>query len=146
MFLTPEQHYDLRRGTALGEWQDIQKNALAANASSANPILSGALGVYNGTILHESFRLPTFTDGDSVANGGGRSVFCGAQAAAMAFGRGYSKNRMEWTEELFDYGNQLGVSTGCIAGLKKTIYNSQDFATIVVSTAHSAAAVAASQR
>jgi hypothetical protein len=45
---------------------------------------------------------------------------------------------MSWNEEIFDYGNQLGVSAGCIAGMKKTIYNSQDFATIVVSAAHSA--------
>lgn len=46
----------------------------------------------------------------------------------------------------FDYGNQLGVSTGCIAGLKATRYNSADFGKIVVSTAHSAAARSASQR
>jgi hypothetical protein len=44
-----------------------------------------------------------------------------------------------YSEEVFDYGNQLGVSGGCIAGLKKTIYNSADFSTIAVSAAHSAA-------
>lgn len=146
MFITPEQHYDLRRNTATGEWQDIQKFALGANADKSNPLLSGSLGVYNGVVLHESFRLPTFADAAAVANGGGRAVLCGAQSAAMAFGRGYSQNRMEWTEEMFDYGNQLGVSTGCIAGMKKHIYNSKDFATLVVSTVHSTAAVAASQR
>jgi|3_EtaG_2_1085321.scaffolds.fasta_scaffold14274_2 N4-gp56 family major capsid protein len=146
MFLSPEQHFDLRRSTATAEWQDIQKQVLAGGGDvNKNPIFSGALGVYNGTILHETFRLPLITTGTG-ANTGNRAIFCGAQTACLAFGRGYSKNRMSWTEELFDYGNQLGVSSGCIAGLKKSIYNSRDFATIAVSTAHSAAATAAAQR
>lgn len=145
MFITPEQHYDLRRGTSTGEWADVQKAALAANASGSNPLLSGALGVYNGVILHESFRLYTFADANGNADGAGRAVLCGAQAATLAFGQGYS-SAVNWSEELFDYGNQLGVSTGCIWGLKKNVYNSKDFATLVVSTAHSAAARAASQR
>lgn len=145
MFITPEQHFDLRTNTNTLEWADIQKAALAANASSSNPLLSGAVGVYNGVVLHEAFRLPRITTGTG-ANTGGRAVFCGAQAAGFAFGRGYSESRMEWTEELFDYGNQLGVSGGIIGGLKKFQYNSQDFATIVASAAHSAAARAASGR
>lgn len=145
MFISPEQHYDLRRGTATGEWQDIQKYALSANSSEKNPLLSGALGVYNGVVLHESWRLPLITTG-SGANTGARAVLCGAQSAAMAFGKGYGGTRMSWNEELFDYGNQLGVATGAIWGLKKLRYNSKDFGTIVVSTAHSTAATAASAR
>lgn len=146
MFISPEQHYDLRRTTALtGDWADIQKAALTANADKSNPLFTGALGMYNGVILHESFRLPLITTAVG-ANEGSRAVLCGAQAACLAFGRGHSKNRMEWNEELFDYGNQLGVSTGCIAGLKKSVYNSADFATMVCSTAHSTAATAAAKR
>ena len=145
MFITPEQHYDLRRNTTTGEWQDIQKYALSGGDTKSNPILSGALGVYNGTVLHESYRLPLITTGTG-ASTGGRAVFCGAQAACMAFGRGHSRDRLEWNEELFDYGNQLGVGTAVIGGLKKHIYNSKDFATVVCSTAHSAAATAAAQR
>jgi len=41
---------------------------------------------------------------------------------------------MTWTEELFDYENQLGVAAGCVGGLKKTIYNGVDYATIQVLT------------
>lgn len=146
MFISPEQHYDLRRNTATLEWGDIQKQVIAGGSSAQkNPLLSGALGVYNGVILHETFRLPLITTG-SGANTGGRAVFCGAQAACIAFGRNYGKSRLRWNEELFDYGNQLGVSTGIIGGLKKSIYNSSDFATLVCSTAHSTAATAASQR
>jgi hypothetical protein len=41
---------------------------------------------------------------------------------------------MDWTEEMFDYGNQLGVEAGCIGGLKKMRFNSKDFGTIALST------------
>ena len=41
---------------------------------------------------------------------------------------------MKWVEELFDYENQLGVSASLIWGLKKTVFNSIDFGTIVVQT------------
>lgn len=144
MFITPEQHYDLRRNTNTLEWGDIQKAAMQGGNISDNPIFTGALGEYNGVVLHESFRLPRIasTGGSQI----GRSVLCGAQAACFAFGRDNGPNRMSWVEEVFDYGNQLGVSAGCIAGLKKTIYNSDDFSTIVVSAAHSADAETANGR
>lgn len=135
MFITPEQHYDLRRNTNTLQWGDIQKAAIQGGQISGNPIFTGSLGEYNGVVLHEAFRLPTLAS--TGASTIGRAVLCGAQSAVMAFGRGFSKNRMDWTEELFDFKNQLGVSAGCIAGLKKTIYNSADYGTVVVSTAHS---------
>jgi N4-gp56 family major capsid protein len=139
MFLTPEMHYDLRVNTNTLQWADIQKAAMQGGNISDNPIFTGALGEYNGTILHESFRLP-------IVGTVGAAVFCGAQAAGMGFGRDNSPNRMSWVEELFDYGNQLGVSAGCIAGLKRTIYNSESFSSIRLNVTHSTAAIAASAR
>ena len=144
MFVTPEMRYDLRRNSDSMEWADIQRAAMEGGKVSKNPLFDGALGVYNGVVLHEAFRLPIIdSDGGSKI---GRAVLCGAQAAVMAFGREGSLNRMSWVEELFDYKNQLGVSAGLIAGLKKTRYNSQDYATIAVSAAHSSNAVNATGR
>lgn len=144
MFITPEQHYDLRRNTNTLQWGDIQKAAMQGGQTSDNPIFTGALGMYNGVVLHEAYRLPIIdsTGGSKI----GRAVLCGAQASVMAFGRGFSKSRMDWTEELFDYKNSLGVEAGCIAGVKKTRYNSKDFATIAISAAHSTDAVNATGR
>ena len=144
MFITPEMHYDLRRNTSTMEWADIQKAALQGGQLSSNPIFTGSLGLYAGVILHESYRLPIIasTGGSKI----GRAVFCGAQSACFAFGRENTESRMNWNEELFDYKNSLGVSAGCIAGMKKNVYNSADFATIVVSAAHSSAAVSATGR
>jgi len=45
---------------------------------------------------------------------------------------------MEWVEEKFDYGNQLGVAAGMIFGMKKTVFNSKDFGTIVMATSAAA--------
>lgn len=128
MFLHPYQVVDLRTNSNTGQWLDIQKAAMQGGQISKNPIYTGALGEYNGVVLHESTRVPAVTAGVR------RAIFCGAQAGMLAFGQGGGQNKMEWVEEMFDYGNQLGVSAGMIWGLKKTIFNSQDFGTIVVPT------------
>lgn len=136
MFLHPYQVYDLRRSsTAAGSWYDIQRMQLAGGKLADNPIFTGALGVYNNVIMHESFRVTS-----GVASTGAavptvkRAVFCGAQSAAIAFGRDNSPERATWVEELFDYGNQLGVSAGFVFGLKRLVFNNQSFSSLVVPT------------
>ena len=126
----------LRTNTNVGQWLDIQKAAMTGDGSSRNPIMTGALGMYNGAVLHESTRITNGVDsgtGAAVATAR-RSVLLGAQACAIAFGQGQSFRNFDWNEELFDYGNQLGVSAGVIHGLKKLRFNAQDFAVIVGST------------
>jgi N4-gp56 family major capsid protein len=137
MFLHPYQVYDLRASTAAaGSWFDIQKAAITGGKISGNPIYTGALGEYNGVVLHEAIRVP---QGVNSSTGAAittvrRALFCGAQAGLMCFGQGNSQNKMTWVEELFDYKNQLGVSAGFIAGLKKTQFNSLDFGVLTVSS------------
>jgi len=136
VFLHPYQVTDLRTTTSTGQWLDIQKAAMSGGKVSENPIFTGALGVYNGAILHESTRV---TQGVHSSTGAAqtstrRAVLCGAQAAVMGFGQGHSFKEFDWYEELFDYGNQLGVKAGCIGGLKKSVFNSVDFGTITMST------------
>lgn len=130
MFLHPFQVTDLRSNTATGQWADIQKAAMNGGNVTKNPIFTGALGMYNGVVLHESTRIPTAPTNGNVR----RAVLLGAQAGVMAFGRGYGKNTYSWEEEMFDYGNQLGVAAGSIAGMTKTRFNGSDFASIVVPT------------
>jgi len=127
VFLHPYQVTDLRQNTATGQWLDIQK-AVYQGSRDKNPIYKGALGEYNGVILHESTRVPSVTANVY------RAIFMGAQAGAIGFGQGYAQNKMAWVEELFDYGNQLGVSAGMIFGCKKMQFNSQDFGTVVIPT------------
>lgn len=147
MFLHPNTVYQLRKGTAAGQYVDIQKAAMTGGQIEKNPLYTGALGEYNNTILHESARVPpaqaaqaagnTINGGSTGFNGANtvfRNIFCGAQAAGFAIGGDGRENMVDWVEELFDYGNQLGVAAGLIFGLKKFIYNARDWATIVVSS------------
>ncbi len=144
MFLHDDQVYDLRTSTTAGQWQDIQKSALMGGDVKDNPIFSGALGIYNGVVLHKASRITNGVNsstGVAVSNTR-RAVLCGAQSATIAFGSENGATRFTWVEEMFDYGNQFGVAAGCIWGLKKTKYipednsstNAEDFGTIVVST------------
>ena len=134
MFLHPDQVVDLRTSTTTGQWLDIQKAAMQGGRVGNNPIFSGALGVYNQTILHESTRVPQGDNSGTAVANTRRSIFCGAQAATMAFGRDNDAMKMSWVEELFDYQNQLGVAAGMVAGAKRNIFNSKTFGSIVLST------------
>ena len=135
-WLHPYQVTDLRTSTSTGQWLDIQKAAMTGGLVDENPIFDGSLGVYNNVILHEDARV---TQGYNPSTSAAittvrRAVFAGAQAAMIGFGRDNGPNKFTWVEELFDYENQLGVSAGLIFGLKKTQFNSADFATVVLSS------------
>lgn len=130
MFLHPFQAHDLRTNTGTGEWLDIQKSVAQGGRITDNPIFTGALGVYNQTILHEAIRVPA----SAAQSGVRRAIFTGAQAAAVAFGRNNGPNTMTWNEELFDYSNQLGVEAGMIWGVKRTVFNSEAFGSIILPT------------
>ena len=134
-FLHDYQVTDLRINTSTGQWLDIQKSAMMGGKTEDNPILTGALGVYNGVILYRWNRIPVAPS--SAAAGAGnvrRAVLCGAQAAMIAFGQDNSPSKFTWVEKLFDFDNQFGVAAGTIFGIKKTVFNSVDFATVLMPT------------
>lgn len=135
-FLHPYQVTDMRTNTATGQWLDIQKAAMTGGEVEDNPIFDGALGVYNGCILHEDVRVTqgVNTGATAAISTVRRSVMAGAQSVMMGYGRDDGPNRYTWVEELFDYENQLGVSAGLIFGMKKAVFNSLDFSTIVMSS------------
>jgi len=137
VFIHPFQVTDMRTATATGQWQDIQKAAMTGGEIADNPIFDGSLGVYNGAIIHSDIRVTTGANAATPTTPNTnvrRAVLVGAQAACAAFGRDNSAERFSWVESLFDYGNQLGVSAGNIFGIKKTVFNSQDYASIVTSS------------
>ncbi|UGA46660.1 N4-gp56 family major capsid protein [Bradyrhizobium quebecense] len=136
MFLHDYQVTDLRTDAGAGQWLDIQKAALAGGIGSKSPIYTGALGEYNNVVLHKWNRLPM-----GISNAGvqqtstRRAVFCGAQAAAVGFGKEFSKgSHFKWVEELFDYERELGVSAQTVWGIKKSVFNGNDFAALVATT------------
>ncbi len=147
-WLHPYQVYQLRAssdasGTPRGQWLDIQKAAIQGGQISKNPIYTGALGEYNGVVLHESTRVPWGTAATNTAHpkaaigvtSVGRAIFAGAQSGVLCTGK-QTKAGLDasWYEEMFDYGNQLGVAGGLIFGIKKSVFNSANFGAIVIST------------
>lgn len=134
-FIHPYQLTDLRAATSTGQYMDIQKAAIQGGMIKDNPIFTGAAGMYNNTIIHIDKRIPLgIASGVATANTR-TALFCGAQAAMVAFGRDYnSVDRFKWVEQLFDYENQLGVSAGLVWGAVKSRFNSKDFSVIQINT------------
>lgn len=143
-FLSPGQAFqlqtDIEASTTRIKWQDIQTAAMQGGQISNNPLFTGALGMYHNVILHEATRLP-LAPTNSLAR---RSVFCGAQAAAIGFGQETpGLSRLDWHEESFDHGRQNSVKSGSIYGVKKLQFQNRagdtvDYSTIVATTMETA--------
>jgi N4-gp56 family major capsid protein len=134
-FIHPDQVLSMRADVAtVGNWFDLQGKRLQGGEKDNNGLYTGALGIYNRTLLVENTRVPSginSTTGVAVSNTR-RAIFCGAQAASWAYGKGGGKNKFKWVEELFDYDRELGVRASAIFGCKKTVYKSVDYGTIVL--------------
>jgi N4-gp56 family major capsid protein len=133
-FIHTFQGTQIRRNTGTGEFIDLNKSVLQGGEGRGDsPIFNGAFGVYNNTVIHDSTRIPS-----SLASTR-RAVFCGAQSAAIAFGKNSGPNQFSWVEKVFDYDNQLGVATGLIFGLKKLVFaysdaNTHNFGNLVITS------------
>lgn len=135
MYLHPYQITDLRTSTSTGQWLDITK-AVYQGSKQKNPIYNGSLGEYNGVILRKAYDI---TNGVHSSTGAAetdvrRAVLLGAQSAIIATGSSNGETEYDWVEELFDYKRWLGVAVKSIYGMKKSVYNSTDYGTVVVST------------
>lgn len=140
MFVHPWQAADLKTASS-SVWAQAQREA--QNRGKDNPIFSGALGIWDGVILHSSDFVPVCSASAAFAVGGTaagaqafRALLCGAQAGLMANasskGRGAAPTFMR--EETFDYGNKVGYSVGYMGGIQKATFNSIDYGVVAVDT------------
>jgi N4-gp56 family major capsid protein len=117
--------FDLRQD---GVWNQSQREA--QERSPDNPIFSGALGFWNGALVHEHEKIPIATNGGA---GGNQPVqdgyMMGRQAGIFAWGA-----KPEWWEKEFDYGNKVGFAIGAIYAFKKAVFNANDHAFIRLQT------------
>jgi len=134
-FVHPYQVTSLRNSSS--QWFAQMTAAMQGGYVNDNPIFTGALGVHNGIVLHESSRV---TQGVNSTTGAAistvrRAVLCGAQALVMSYGReGGRMERYMWDEETFNYGNEVGFAASLIFGMKAVRFNSKDFGKIVISS------------
>jgi N4-gp56 family major capsid protein len=140
MFIHPWQACDLKTNTS-DVWAQAQREAQVRG--DKNPIFSGALGVWDGVIIHSSDFVPmaqistTFSSvGQTTAVQSYRALLCGAQAVLMANaspkGRGPASTFM--VEKSFDYENKVGYAVGYIGGIQKASFNSVDYGVVAVDT------------
>ena len=113
------------------KWLNAQQYANVRGEK--NPIFSGALGMYDGVVVHQSNDI--IRDKRGATNTlTSHALFLGAQAAVMAVG-----NNPTWNEDTFDYDNQVGFAFGRIFGIAKTQFkfdgtNLTDFGCVNVIT------------
>lgn len=124
-------------------WRTFVQNARERGAT--NPLFTGAVGMWDGVVVHESNYIPRGADAAGryvlTAEGANNNygLFLGAQAGHIAFGNPYSKlGRMRdvgevselftFTEDIDDYGERTGVGGATIFGMKRAVYNSKTHA------------------
>jgi len=138
LFVHPYQAFDLKNNATFAQAQRE-----AAARGSENPIFTGALGVWDGVIIHEHEYVP-FLDIDVAGNsfrGAATGTNCTADACrALLCGRqagGYvqCQNPNGWVEKTFDYKNKTGFATGLIGGIQKIMFNSKEYGVVAVDTA-----------
>lgn len=121
LVVDPYMARDLKADTT---WINAQQ--YAGVRSDDNPLFSGALGMWDGVIVHEHEHVKRAADGDSGAYVG-YGLFLGQQAGVWAVAQ-----EPYWVEKEFDYDNQVGFATGLIHGFAKTVFNSVDYGLITM--------------
>ncbi len=136
VYLHNFQVTSLRTNTSAGQWREIQLAALQGGKHSRNPLYTSALGEYHDCILRKAFHVTkgVHSSTGAVVDDVRRAVLLGAQAATMGFGRKDQANKFRWHEELIDHARRLEVSAFANFGMKKSVFNSEDFGTVTIHT------------
>lgn len=136
LFIGPKQNTALRAQDS--RFDVTYRQILAGGGIKDNPLLTGELPIWNGTLVVETSRIPVGTTdpvGGTKADNINRAVFCGAQTAWMGWGRfGGNPNRFTFTPEFRDFKREAGVAGCAVFGVKRAIFNAKSFASIVLST------------
>jgi len=87
-----------------------------------NPLIQGADFVVDGICIYEYDR-------DQLAVSGlvYRTLLLGAQAGLVAWSA-----KPSWLEKMFDYGTKYGGAVKMICGVKKAVFNSEDYGVVAI--------------
>lgn len=123
-----------------GQFRDIQQSLITSGRGEGEIQRSF---VYSQTRVFNSDKLPQGVSAGSIAVANTRrNVFCGRDAAACAFGRGFGGNGRTAGEndaygfvvktDYTDTGNMQRIAMSGIFGIKKIVFNGNDEGVIVV--------------
>lgn len=136
--LHPYAVFQMKTQSSGNNWNIIHQRA--SERSGSNPIYTGALGEYNGVVIHESEYIPVSV-GTAEGDGSGdvHNLFLGAGAGAFAMGSAWDKQSsggtyFKYVEDKRDYDNEKGIAGSACFGIKKCRFNSTDFGVIRIDT------------
>jgi N4-gp56 family major capsid protein len=142
VFIHPWQSYLMKLADT--RWDNIARDAMQGGNISGNPRLTGGMGVWDGTLICENYRVPASATAGSGGEVVRRAILCGSQSAICGYARlGGTALRYRWVEKLFDYDREMGCMAGFIGGLRKSVWTQEasggsevfDFSTVVISSA-----------
>lgn len=122
LLVNPACMYDLRIDST---FQQAQKDA--QNRGKDNPLFRTATAIWDDVVIHETERIPLFTDGGGAAVTGAFGAFMGAQSLCWAWGE-----RPNTEQEDFDYKNEQGWAWEMMAKAGKPKFNSKDYGCVGV--------------
>lgn len=122
LLVNPAVMYDLRIDST---FQSAMKDAMERGKN--NPLFRGAVAVWGNVIVHETERIPLFTDGGGASVTGAFGALMGAQALCWAWGE-----RPNTVQEEFDYKNEMGWAWEMMGKAGKPKFNSKDYGTVGV--------------
>jgi N4-gp56 family major capsid protein len=141
MFVHPFQATDIMRDTTADGWLNINLQKIAGGSASKLESYEGYLGTYKTVDIFSTKYVETGVNGSTGAAipTVRRAVFCGAQSAVVAFGKGMARSKFSWAEEAKDYGHSLGIAGSTLWGAKKTKYTQdgttgEDYGVITISS------------
>lgn len=118
----PDVAYDVRRDS---EWMQAMREAMPRGES--NPIFAGALGVWDGVVLHEHENVTIATDGGGASVAWAHCALMGAQALCQAWGE-----RPSVVQKNFDYEEEHGYAIRMTTRYGKPVFNSLDFGSVAL--------------
>lgn len=125
LVMHPHVAFDMKRDT---EFRQTLRESMPRSAD--HPIFTGALGIWDGVVLHEHPKVGIATNfGAAADQPGATNSFLGRQAGVFAWGR-----EPELVETDDDYGNKYLAASGAIFGFNKSTFASNDYAYISVTT------------
>ena len=122
LLVNPAVMYDLRIDST---FQNAMKDAMERGKN--NPLFRGATAVWDNVVIHETERIPLFTDGGGGSVAGAFGALMGAQSLVWAWGE-----RPNTVQEDFDYKNEQGWAWQMMSRAGKPKFNSKDYGCVSV--------------
>ena len=123
LLVHPDVAFDLKNDSTYA-----QARREALDRSSDHPIFTGAIGMWDGVVVHEHENVSLTTDWGAGSNvTGAKCSFMGAQSLLWAWGE-----RPKVVAKEFDYGNEHGYGWGLLYQTNKPVFNSLDYGSIAM--------------